>query len=78
MIKRDTFVIEHDDGSQHTVERLFFKDNVFAKLIEDAVPMNSCSAGQVAGIGIGPKGEPGVKRRKLKRFSHLMRQSTPK
>jgi len=34
------------------------------KLKEDA-PTNCASGGQIAGMGVGPQGEPGVPKRKL-------------
>lgn len=34
--------------------------NEYIKLMEDGVPVNCAGAGNVAGIGIGPDGEPGV------------------
>jgi hypothetical protein len=33
--------------------------------VDEDAPTISAGSGQVAGIGIGPKGEPGVKRRKF-------------
>jgi len=38
-------------------------------LMEEA-PTNSAGGGQIAGIGIGPDGEPGIKRRKRK--THML------
>ncbi len=45
-------------------------------MLEDA-PMNSASAGQVASIGIGPDGEPGVDLKKKKRWKVLRRLLKP-
>ena len=42
--------------------------NVFTgREIEEDAPANSAGAGNVAGIGVGPKGEPGVKLKKKKK-----------
>lgn len=35
-------------------------------LDEDGVAVNAAGTGQIAGIGIGPDGEPGVKKNKKK------------
>jgi hypothetical protein len=34
--------------------------------VEDAVPANAAGTGQVAGIGVGSNGEPGVNKKKKK------------
>ena len=61
-------VVETIEYSGHTLSRLVETGLTLSKaerfLQEDAVPMNSCGAGQVAGIGIGPNGEPGVNRKR--------------
>jgi hypothetical protein len=31
---------------------------------EDAVPVNNVGGGNIAGAGVGPNGEPGVKKKK--------------
>jgi hypothetical protein len=31
-----------------------------------AIPVNASSSGAIAGIGIGPSGEPGIKKKKLR------------
>lgn len=41
------------------------------------VPVNNVGSGSVEGIGIGPKGEPGVKRKKLRQLFPLIRRNTP-
>ena len=40
--------------------------NPKTKSFEEDVPTNSAGAGNVAGIGVGPDGEPGIKKRKRK------------
>jgi hypothetical protein len=37
----------------------------FSKLKEDA-PANSVGGGNIAGLGVGPQGEPGIKKKKRK------------
>ena len=45
---------------------------------DGVVPANSAGAGNVAGIGVGPKGEPGVKtKKKLASFISFMRRPKP-
>ncbi len=45
----------------------------FIKLIEDgqAVAVNNAGGGNVAGLGIGPQGEPGVKRKPRKKKAQI-------
>lgn len=38
----------------------------FMQFLEDAVPANAAGPGQIAGIGVGPNGEPGVAKKKKK------------
>jgi hypothetical protein len=51
-------------------------DKVCKPLEEDA-PVNAASSGAVAGIGVGPQGEPGVKKRKLASFIGFIRRKQP-
>ena len=39
--------------------------------------VNSAGAGNVAGIGVGPQGEPGVKLARLKKYINKNKQETP-
>jgi hypothetical protein len=42
------------------------------------VPANSAGSGAVAGIGVGPQGEPGVnKKKKLTPFMSFIRRKKP-
>ena len=54
-------------------------DKVCKPLEEDAMggaPANAVGGGAVAGLGVGPQGEPGVKKRKTATFiSFLKRKS---
>jgi len=44
---------------------------------EDA-PVNSVGGGQIAGVGVGPKGEPGInKKKKLMPFMAFVRRKPP-
>jgi hypothetical protein len=50
------------------------------QLKEDGVvvPANSAGSGAVAGIGVGPQGEPGVnKKKKLTPFMSFIRRKKP-
>lgn len=40
---------------------------------EDAVPVNAAGPGNVAGIGIGPQGEPGVEKRQVRKHKRRVR-----
>ena len=47
------------------------------RMREDA-PVNSAGGGQIAGIGVGPKGEPGInKKKKLMPFMAFVRRKPP-
>jgi hypothetical protein len=41
-------------------------------------PTNAVGGGQVAGIGVGPQGEPGVKKKKVATFISYMSRKMPK
>ena len=42
------------------------------------VPANSVGTGAVAGIGVGPQGEPGIKKRKnVMNFTSFIRRKNP-
>ena len=50
-------------------------DEVCKPLKEDA-PVNAVGGGAVAGLGVGPQGEPGVKRRKTATFISFMKRKS--
>lgn len=52
-------------------------NEAFKKLLEDAVPVNNAGGGNIAGIGVGPEGEPGVdmkKRRKVMLLKKIIKR----
>ena len=52
-------------------------DKICKPMQEDA-PTNSVGAGTaVAGLGVGPQGEPGVKKKKVASFISYMRRKAP-
>jgi hypothetical protein len=52
-------------------------DNKCKPIQEDA-PVNAVGGGQIAGVGIGPQGEPGVtKKKKPMLFSSFLRRKLP-
>ena len=52
-------------------------DNKCKPMQEDA-PTNSVGGGQIAGLGVGPQGEPGIKRKKkVASFISFMRRKAP-
>jgi hypothetical protein len=46
------------------------------KMSEDA-PVNAVGGGQIAGVGVGPQGEPGMKKKKLMPFMAFVRRKAP-
>ena len=55
------------DDMELLEEKLNFYMGEVDVLMEDmAAPTNAAGTGQIAGIGIGPDGEPGIKRKKRK------------
>ena len=52
-------------------------DKVCKPIQEDA-PVNAVGGGQIAGLGVGPQGEPGVtKKKKPMLFSSFLRRKLP-
>jgi hypothetical protein len=52
-------------------------DNKCKPIQEDA-PINAVGGGQIAGVGVGPQGEPGVtKKKKPMLFSSFLRRKLP-
>ena len=52
-------------------------DNKCKPIQEDA-PVNAVGDGQIAGVGVGPQGEPGVtKKKKPMLFSSFLRRKLP-
>lgn len=48
---------------------------VSSKQVNEEVPVNSAGAGNVAGIGVGPQGEPGInKKKKLLPFKQFFKR----
>ena len=51
-------------------------DKVCKPIQEDA-PVNIVSGGQIAGVGVGPKGEPGInKKKKIASFISFIKRKT--
>jgi hypothetical protein len=49
------------------------------KLKEDLgsqTPLNNVGSGGIEGIGVGPKGEPGIKKKKLRSLFPMMKRKT--
>ena len=40
-------------------------------------PANAVGGGQIAGVGVGPQGEPGIKKKKLMPFMAFVRRKPP-
>lgn len=52
-------------------------DNKCKPIQEDA-PVNAVGGGQIAGVGVGPQGEPGIKKKKnIASFVSFMKRKAP-
>jgi hypothetical protein len=52
-------------------------DNKCKPIQEDA-PTNSVGGGQIAGVGVGPQGEPGIKKKKnIASFVSFIKRKAP-
>jgi hypothetical protein len=49
----------------------------FINSMKEDAPINSVGGGQIAGVGVGPQGEPGVKKKKVASFISFMRRKAP-
>jgi len=61
---------EHDidpDDTDYLNECLKFYMREAEELIEDGIPTNIAGTGNIAGIGVGPKGEPGISAKVIER-----------
>lgn len=47
------------------------------KKLKEEVPTNNVGTGNIAGAGVGPQGEPGVKKRKTASFIAYMKRNVP-
>ncbi len=48
------------------------------KPIQEYAPVNAVGGGQIAGVGVGPQGEPGIKKKKkVASFISFMRRKAP-
>jgi len=66
------------------VESHFDLDSLFENAFDEEAPANSVGSGNVAGVGVGPDGEPGLttsqmkkhkKRKPLKRFGDVLKDN---
>jgi len=50
----------------------------FINSIKENAPVNAVGGGQIAGVGVGPQGEPGIKKKKkVASFISFMRRKAP-
>ena len=63
--------------SSEEIDRVHKKHAEFEKSMNEDAPVNVAGGGQVAGIGVGPQGEPGVKKKKVASFISFMRRKAP-
>ena len=65
--------------SKEEIDRVHKKHADFEKYMNEDAPVNVASGGQVAGIGVGPQGEPGVpvkKKKKIASFISFIKRPT--
>ena len=65
--------------SKEEIDRIHKKHADFEKMMNEDAPVNVAGGGQVAGIGVGPQGEPGVpvkKKKKLASFISFIKRPT--
>jgi hypothetical protein len=75
----DADYIYHKADAEHHRRQLakqhgINEDNL--NLLEDA-PISNVGGGQIAGVGVGPNGEPGVGKKALKRYKRKNQQALP-
>ena len=73
IVKKGTQVVStHKTKDEADVKAM--KHPLYKVYAAEEVAVNSAGAGNVAGIGVGPQGEPGVKKKKkpLMTFSRFM------
>ena len=52
--------------------------DMICKPIQEDAPVNAVGGGQIAGVGVGPQGEPGIKKKKkVASFISFMRRKAP-
>jgi hypothetical protein len=49
----------------------------FINSMKEDAPVNSVGGGQIAGLGVGPQGEPGMKKKKMMPFMGFIRRKPP-
>ena len=53
-------------------------NNKFKPMQKEDAPVNAVGGGQIAGVGVGPQGEPGIKKKKkVASFISFMRRKAP-
>lgn len=51
-------------------------DKYAEPLKQEDAPVNNVGGGQIAGVGVGSQGEPGIKKKKLASFISFIRRKT--
>jgi len=80
-------LVKENNNIQHLSDEeleLFVEENfhaIYSQLNEEgeAAPANVASGGKIAGIGVGPQGEPGIKKKKKPNpvIAKMLRRKTP-
>ena len=53
-------------------------DNVCKPMRKEDAPVNAVGGGQIAGVGVGPQGEPGIKKKKnIASFVSFIKRKAP-
>jgi hypothetical protein len=81
-LQQGSFEVRHYHGNKH-VRSIPFEDSGKAHaaakaFINEDAAVNSAGSGGVAGIGVGPQGEPGVKKNKRALLIKMLRRKSVK
>lgn len=69
-----------EDMSEDDVltEDLDSKFSLYLQAVEEEAPTNSAGSGNIAGIGVGPAGEPGFTPAQMRRYKRRNRKNAPR
>lgn len=83
-------IVKHPKGwiSRSTTDRYDYSDvfptqreakaGKYAWAMKEDAPVNAVGGGNIAGIGVGPKGEPGIKPKAMSKYKRKNAQQAPK
>lgn len=80
-VYRKSYDLEPNPSKSHLKKKILSKfsnySDMYNKLHEEA-PTNSAGGGNIAGIGVGPNGEPGVKPKTMAKYKDKNKREAPK